>query len=260
MWVASFPLQLPYDQSPQSCSRPFLDTWARVLAHCLDSIDIFLQLCQAVIYRASLCSLCHLIWWQWLIYLCSSALPSVWRARYLPAEKSQRSLFPADLPYGEWSSQLYLWSACVSIYFNFCFQLRDPDLSAPAFLLPRSYFPSWNYLQAVNTFGFSPRVNSPQPRCNTEEDHIGFCSLFSNCYWSSDPSLSTLFCWFRRPEEKSMTWDTHERPGISGGWPGLAGFHQSGSSWGSCPDGGSGVEGIQTEHDRSKWPSDFYTV
>lgn len=71
---------------------------------------------------------------------------------------------------------------------------------------------------------------------NNEGGHSCFCSLFSNCYWLPDPTLGTLFCWFCRPEEKSMAWDTHEKPWISAAWPGLGGFHQSwnrGISWGT---------------------------
>lgn len=47
------------------------------LPHYLHATDIFLQLCQVVIYSASACALCHLIWGQWLIYLCSSHILSV---------------------------------------------------------------------------------------------------------------------------------------------------------------------------------------
>ncbi len=48
-----------------------------------------------------------------------------------------------------------------------------------------------------------------------------------------------------------MAWDTHERPRISGAWPGLAGFHQSwnsgGDQLGNCQGGGNRVEDIQRE-------------
>lgn len=48
-----------------------------------------------------------------------------------------------------------------------------------------------------------------------------------------------------------MAWDTHERPGISGACPGLAGFHQRWISGGdqleNRQDGGNGVEDIHTE-------------
>lgn len=48
-----------------------------------------------------------------------------------------------------------------------------------------------------------------------------------------------------------MAWDTHERPGISGDWPGLAGLHQGcssvGDQLGNGQDGGNGVEDIQRQ-------------
>lgn len=43
--------------------------------HYLHTINISLHVCQVVIYRASVSSLCHSIWPRWLIYLCSSHMP-----------------------------------------------------------------------------------------------------------------------------------------------------------------------------------------
>lgn len=78
---------------------------------------------------------------------------------------------------------------------------------------------------------------------------------FIHCFLTAIDCLthshSTLFRWFRRPEEKSIGWEAHERPRRSGARPGLAGFHQSwnsgGDQLGNHQDGGSGVEDAQRE-------------
>lgn len=62
----------PYWSKPLKARR---SRARQALLHYLHTINISLQFCQVVIYRASLSSLCHLIWRQWLIYLCSSHMP-----------------------------------------------------------------------------------------------------------------------------------------------------------------------------------------
>lgn len=62
----------PYWSKPLKARRSLT---RQALLHYLHTINISLQFCQVVIYRASVSSLCHLIWRQWPIYLCSSHMP-----------------------------------------------------------------------------------------------------------------------------------------------------------------------------------------
>lgn len=105
-----------------------------------------------------------------------------------------------------------------------------------------------HFTQRPSSFG----IGVVWPRGNTEGDRNngGNC----NWYWLSDLTLSTLFCCFRRPEEKSMPWDTHERPGINGDRPGFtAAVQRRGSAgWVSEWRQWSGRY-IEKEHTKSKW-------
>lgn len=91
-----------------SCQRIKETMWSPL--HYLHTINIFSQFCQVVIYRASPCSLCHLIWWDWLIYLCSSHIPSV-KGTLSPCKCPP---FPADLPYKGSCSSCILRLCCTT--------------------------------------------------------------------------------------------------------------------------------------------------
>lgn len=75
IWSRNFPshsMTSPYWSKPLKAPRPLS---RQAPLHYLHTINISLHFCQVVIYRASLSSLCHLIWRHWLIYLCSFHMP-----------------------------------------------------------------------------------------------------------------------------------------------------------------------------------------
>lgn len=129
----------------------------RALPHCPHSINIVLQFCQAVIYGASPCSLWHLIWWQWLIYLWSSFIPCV-KGMLSPRRRKQMLSI---------SCRFALWRLISQLY------LRLYTLLYVIFSLIHPY---WTLFFILRTYH----------RGNTEGDDGGFCSLFSNCYWLPD--------------------------------------------------------------------------